>query len=136
MPPNDGRPVLVTRATGLQGGSVLRHLLAGGWPVRALTRRPDSPAARGPGRSRRHGRAARSWRPDRASWAVAHPERVQRLFVLNTFMPAPAPPDTAGAASSGDNSSGTAVLSPLECWVVGRDVFSRAAWQGRRAFGV
>ncbi|MGN6679656.1 MAG: NmrA/HSCARG family protein [Streptosporangiaceae bacterium] len=45
MPPNDGRPILVTGATGRQGGAVLRHLLERGLPVRALTRRPDSRAA-------------------------------------------------------------------------------------------
>ena len=45
MPPNDSKPVLVTGATGRQGGAVLRHLLEQGLPVRALTRRPDDPAA-------------------------------------------------------------------------------------------
>jgi len=43
---NEQKPVLVTGATGRQGGAVLRHLRERGWPVRALTRRPDSPAAR------------------------------------------------------------------------------------------
>jgi len=39
--------VLVTGATGRQGGSVLRHLKAqGGWKLRALTRNPNDPAAR------------------------------------------------------------------------------------------
>jgi uncharacterized protein YbjT (DUF2867 family) len=37
--------VLVTGATGKQGGTVARELLARGHSVRALTRRPDSPAA-------------------------------------------------------------------------------------------
>jgi len=46
LPGNDGKPVLVTGATGRQGSAVLRHLLERGRPVRALTRRPDSPAAR------------------------------------------------------------------------------------------
>lgn len=43
-----GRPaILVIGATGAQGGSVARHLLARGrFAVRALTRRPESPAAR------------------------------------------------------------------------------------------
>jgi uncharacterized protein YbjT (DUF2867 family) len=40
------RIVAVTGATGRQGGAVARHLLAQGWRVRALTRRPQSPAAR------------------------------------------------------------------------------------------
>jgi uncharacterized protein YbjT (DUF2867 family) len=38
--------VVVLGATGRQGGAVARHLLADGWQVRALTRRPDSPASR------------------------------------------------------------------------------------------
>ena len=40
--------ILVTGATGLQGGAVARHLLKLGKPeVRCLTRRPDSEAACG-----------------------------------------------------------------------------------------
>jgi uncharacterized protein YbjT (DUF2867 family) len=39
-------PVLVTGATGRQGGATARHLLERGWPVRAFTRNPDKPAAR------------------------------------------------------------------------------------------
>jgi uncharacterized protein YbjT (DUF2867 family) len=38
--------VLVTGATGRQGGAVVRHLLARGAAIRALTRNPDSPRAR------------------------------------------------------------------------------------------
>ncbi|MEV5705927.1 NmrA family NAD(P)-binding protein [Actinoallomurus sp. NPDC052274] len=38
-------PILVTGATGKQGGATARRLLAGGWPVRALVRDPDAPAA-------------------------------------------------------------------------------------------
>lgn len=41
-----GLTILVTGATGRQGGAVARHLLRAGWPVRALTRDPDRPAAR------------------------------------------------------------------------------------------
>src|ERR1700756_6025670 len=38
--------VLVTGATGKQGGAVLRSLREKGFPVRALTRDPDKPEAR------------------------------------------------------------------------------------------
>ncbi len=37
--------ILVTGATGFQGGATARALLAGGWPVRALVRNPNSAAA-------------------------------------------------------------------------------------------
>lgn len=40
------RKILVTGATGLQGGAVARHLAARGHAVRALTRRPDTPLTR------------------------------------------------------------------------------------------
>jgi uncharacterized protein YbjT (DUF2867 family) len=43
---SNGKIVLVTGATGQQGGSSARHLQAGGWSVRALTRDPHKPAAR------------------------------------------------------------------------------------------
>jgi uncharacterized protein YbjT (DUF2867 family) len=39
------RIILVTGATGQQGGATARHLLAQGWRVRALTRDPNKPAA-------------------------------------------------------------------------------------------
>jgi uncharacterized protein YbjT (DUF2867 family) len=39
------RIVAVTGATGRQGGAVARHLLADGWRVRALTRKPSSEPA-------------------------------------------------------------------------------------------
>ena len=42
----DDRVVVVTGATGRQGGAVARHLLAEGWRVRGVTRSPDSNAAR------------------------------------------------------------------------------------------
>lgn len=41
------RTILVTGATGAQGGSVSRHLLAeGGWKIRGFTRKPESEPAR------------------------------------------------------------------------------------------
>jgi uncharacterized protein YbjT (DUF2867 family) len=43
---NDRRRILVTGATGQQGGATARHLLSRGIAVRALTRKPDGEAAR------------------------------------------------------------------------------------------
>lgn len=43
---NSDKTILVTGATGHQGGASTRHLLEDGWHVRAFTRRPDSDAAR------------------------------------------------------------------------------------------
>lgn len=40
-----GRTIAVLGATGRQGGQVVRHLLADGWNVRALTRAPDGQKA-------------------------------------------------------------------------------------------
>ncbi|MFG1959857.1 NmrA family NAD(P)-binding protein [Nonomuraea sp. NPDC049028] len=44
-PANLGSAILVTGATGKQGGATARRLLAGGWPVRALVRDLTAPAA-------------------------------------------------------------------------------------------
>src|SRR5713226_4703388 len=41
------KTVLITGATGRQGGGVIRHLLPKGWSLRALTRNPNSGAAKG-----------------------------------------------------------------------------------------
>jgi uncharacterized protein YbjT (DUF2867 family) len=43
---NADRTVLVTGATGRQGGAVIRHLLPKGWRLRALTRNPASHPAK------------------------------------------------------------------------------------------
>ena len=42
---NESQVILVTGATGKQGGAVLRHLRAGGFAVRAMVRDPESAAA-------------------------------------------------------------------------------------------
>jgi uncharacterized protein YbjT (DUF2867 family) len=46
MAKTSSRTILVTGATGKQGGAALRHLRTRGFPVRALTRDPAKPAAR------------------------------------------------------------------------------------------
>ena len=40
------QPIVVLGATGNQGGHVARALLEAGWPVRAITRHPESPRAK------------------------------------------------------------------------------------------
>ena len=42
----NGRTIVVTGATGRQGGAVARHLVTDGWRVRGVTRSPDSTAAK------------------------------------------------------------------------------------------
>lgn len=42
----DTKIILVTGATGNQGGATTRELLARGWQIRALVRTPDTPVAR------------------------------------------------------------------------------------------
>ena len=42
----DTRTVLITGATGKQGGAVARHLAGKGFAIRAMTRKPDSDAAK------------------------------------------------------------------------------------------
>ena len=44
--PNRDKTVLVTGATGRQGGAVIRYMLPKGWRLRALTRNPAAHAAR------------------------------------------------------------------------------------------
>src|SRR5579884_1416915 len=46
MAKEEYRPILVTGATGKQGGAVYRNLRQRGYPVRALTRNPQQPKAR------------------------------------------------------------------------------------------
>lgn len=41
----DQKLVLISGATGHQGGAIARELLAAGWPVRAMTRKPEGEAA-------------------------------------------------------------------------------------------
>jgi uncharacterized protein YbjT (DUF2867 family) len=46
MAKNKDKLILITGATGQQGGAASRHLRAEGFPIRALTRHPDRPKAR------------------------------------------------------------------------------------------
>jgi uncharacterized protein YbjT (DUF2867 family) len=42
---NHNKIILVTGATGQQGGATARQLLSKGWSVRGLTRNPDGAAS-------------------------------------------------------------------------------------------
>ena len=42
---DENRTIVVTGATGQQGGATARHLLAAGWPIRILVRDPAKPGA-------------------------------------------------------------------------------------------
>lgn len=46
MSNNQDKPILITGATGLQGGAVFRSLRSKGFPVRAMTREPEKREAR------------------------------------------------------------------------------------------
>jgi NmrA-like family protein len=46
---NADKTVLVTGATGRQGGAVIRHMLPKGWKLRALTRKTDGAESSSPG---------------------------------------------------------------------------------------
>jgi len=46
MAAKNSRTILVSGATGKQGGAVFRHLKQRGFSVRALVRNPESPKAR------------------------------------------------------------------------------------------
>jgi uncharacterized protein YbjT (DUF2867 family) len=43
---NGDKTILVTGATGRQGGAVIRHMLPNGWKLRALTRNPNGYSAK------------------------------------------------------------------------------------------
>ncbi|WP_433005415.1 NmrA/HSCARG family protein [Kribbella sp. CA-294648] len=62
--------IAVLGATGRQGGAVARHLLADGWRVRGLSRKPDSPA----------GDALRASGVEVAGCDMAEPDSLLRVF--------------------------------------------------------
>ena len=62
-PGGNKKIILVTGATGNQGGAAAARLLTAGWRVRALTR---DPASRGRPGTRRRGRRGHGGRPGRS----------------------------------------------------------------------
>lgn len=80
---NGGRPILVVGATGNQGGAVARHLLEGGFRVRALVRDPQKPEARA--LVERGAEAARGDLDDRASLGRALEGAYGAFSVQNFF---------------------------------------------------
>lgn len=88
MPPTS-KTVLVTGATGQQGGATARHLLADGWRVTALVRNPAGPAAQE--LARIGAELVRGDMDDRRSLDVA----VQGAYGVFSVQPALIPPDFA-----------------------------------------
>ncbi|MCK2218760.1 NmrA family NAD(P)-binding protein [Actinomadura sp. ATCC 31491] len=83
------KTIVVTGATGAQGGAVARHLLAAGWRVRALTRDPAGPAARALARA--GAEPVRAELDDAASLAAAT-EGAYGLFSVQPTVGSPGTP--------------------------------------------
>ena len=80
-----GKIILVTGATGQQGGATARHLLADGWRVRALTRDPNKPAAQALAQAGAD--VVRADNDDRASLAAAMQNVYGVFSVQNNWLP-------------------------------------------------
>lgn len=87
--PSTSKTVLVTGATGQQGGATARHLLADGWRVKALVRNPAGPAAQE--LAQLGAELVRGDMDDRRSLDVA----VQGAYGVFSVQPALIPPDFA-----------------------------------------
>ncbi len=79
--------IVVTGATGLQGGAVTRHLLAAGWAVRALTR--DAASARARGLAARGAEVAQGDMDDAASLRPVFAGAYGVYSVQNPFISGP-----------------------------------------------
>src|SRR5947209_947134 len=88
MAKSNNRTILVTGATGHQGGAVLRRLRERGFPVRALTRDPDSAAAR---RLVGHGTEVVSGNMDDPSSLTRALDGVDGVFSVQTYDPQQGP---------------------------------------------
>ncbi|TJZ57360.1 NmrA/HSCARG family protein [Streptomyces piniterrae] len=111
--------VAVTGATGAQGGATARALLAAGHRVRALTRRPDSPAADD---LRRLGADVRHADFDDAASLDAALAGADSLFAVTT----PFGTDTAA-----ETRQGTALVDAATAARLGHIVFTSAAHADR-----
>src|SRR5215510_10663245 len=80
-----GKIILVTGATGQQGGATARHLLANGWRVRALTRDPNKPTAQALAQA--GAEVVRGDNEDRASLAAAMQNVYGVFSVQNNWLP-------------------------------------------------
>src|SRR5215510_2788026 len=80
-----GKIMVVTGATGQQGGATTRHLLANGWRVRALTRDPNKPAAQALAQAGAD--VVRADNDDRASLAAAMQNVYGVFSVQNNWLP-------------------------------------------------
>ena len=109
---NAERVVLVTGATGRQGGAVARNLLGRGFRVRALTRDPQKPSARS--LAERGAEVVRGDLEDRSSVDLAL-EGVYGLFSVQNPL---------DAGMEGEIRSGKALAGAAKAPVVEECVFS------------
>ncbi|RJO74912.1 NAD-dependent epimerase/dehydratase family protein [Nocardia panacis] len=119
------QPILVTGATGKQGGATARKLLAEGIPVRALVRDPNSAAAR----------ALAAAGADLATGDFDAPESL-RQALADTRAVFLIPPPTFTAAKADDDleaQRGIATVEAAERAGVEQIVFSGVARLGKRA---
>ena len=82
---NHDQVIVVTGATGQQGGAAARHLLAKGWKVRALARDVNKPAARALGEA--GAEIVRADNDDRASLDAAFTGAYGVFSVQNFWLP-------------------------------------------------
>lgn len=112
--------VLVTGATGTQGGGLARQLLAGGHHVRALTRKPASPAANA---LRELGAEVVAGNFDEPASLVAAARGMDTAFAMST-------PFVSG--TDAERTEALALIEALKTARVGRIVYSSVSDADRR----
>jgi uncharacterized protein YbjT (DUF2867 family) len=108
---NSDKLIVVTGATGQQGGATARHLLAQGWRVRALVRDPNKPAAQA--LAGRGAELAQGDLDDRASLDRAL-SGAYGVFSVQTFM---GPEGPVGETRQGKNLADAAKAAGIQHFV-------------------
>jgi uncharacterized protein YbjT (DUF2867 family) len=127
---HDHDTILVTGATGQQGGAVVRHLLSQGWSVRALVRDPQQSAAKA--MERNGAELAVGDFADRRS--LAH--SMQGVYGVFSVQPAPLSPSApVGMTPADEIQFGMAVADAARAAQVRHFVYS-SVFAATRATGV